>query len=47
MRFEESQYRRKQGGVGSPATQFLCVDSGQVEEPLSTAFVRQSDGQCG
>ena len=43
MRFEETYERCKQGRLGCAASQIFCVDSGQVKEPLSTAFVRQ----CG
>ena len=45
MRFEESEDGRKQGRLGCKASQLLCVDSGQVEEPLGAAFVRQGGGK--
>jgi hypothetical protein len=45
MRFEETKQGCKQGRLGGSAAQVFCVDSGQVEEPLRTAFVRQRGGK--
>jgi len=46
--FEKCDQARKQRGIVRPATQLVCLDSGQGEEPLPTPFVgdgRRERGQ--
>ena len=47
MRFEETKERRKQGRLRCPPIQLVCFNSGQVQEPLGAAFVRQCGGKRG
>lgn len=40
MRLEESDQAREKRRIGRAAAQLLCLDSGQGQEPLGAAFVR-------
>ena len=39
--FEKKKECRQQLWLGCPGAQFICLDSGQIEEPLRPAFVGQ------
>jgi len=39
MRFEKADQGRKEGKIAGSRAQLICVDSGQVDEPLSTARI--------
>ena len=47
MRFEETNAGGQQGRLGRAAAKLVCIDTGQVEEPLSPPFVGKRGGQGG
>ena len=47
MCFEKADQGRKQGRIAGSRAQLICVDSGQVDEPLSPPRITKRCRKCG